>query len=106
MIGLSEKTPTVSSPPTTSRYPLSTTNSDAFSEPAKSILIVPCPMFFINRFDGFIGGAVSPNLECKSSQSSGRPSSYPRAQIPTPFRLLNKAKSYFNDRDRLSSYHP
>ena len=41
-------------------------------------------MFFINRFDGFIGGAVSPNLECKSSQSSGRPSSYPRAQIAKP----------------------
>ena len=105
-MGLSENTPTVSKPPKTFKYPRKTMKLDAFSDPVKSIFTEPCPIFFIYKFDGFVGGAVSPNLACNSSQSSGRPSSYPRAHIPTPLRSLNKAKSYFNDRDKLSSYHP
>ena len=74
---------------------------DAFSDPVKSILIEPWPMFFIYKFDGFVGGALSPNLACNSSQRSGRPSSYPRAHIPTPLRSLNKAKSNLSDEEYL-----
>ena len=61
---------------------------------------------FIDNFDGFVGGAVSPNLLYSRFQSSVRPASYPSAQIPIPLRSLNNAKSYFNDRERLSSYQP
>ena len=74
-MGLSKNTPTVSKPPKTFKYPRKTMKLDAFSDPVKSIFTEPCPIFFIYKFDGFVGGAVSPNLACNSSHSSGRPSS-------------------------------